>query len=128
MTKISLTPIIDVVFILLIFFMLASNFNKVGELNMDISKESTKASDDDMKIIKLLVRQDQTVISDGKVYDDKDVVPMIQLAMKESKNHAVILTAKENVTYQRYMNLMGYLKKNRIDNISIGIVSSENKK
>ena len=68
MTKISLTPIIDVVFILLIFFMLASNFNKVGELNMDISKESTKASDDDMKIIKLLVRQDQTVISDGKVY------------------------------------------------------------
>ena len=53
---------------------------------------------------------------------------MIQLAMKESKNHAVILTAKENVTYQRYMNLMGYLKKNRIDNISIGIVSSENKK
>ena len=32
MTRISLTPIIDVVFILLIFFMLASNFNKIGEL------------------------------------------------------------------------------------------------
>ena len=28
MTKISLTPIIDVVFILLIFFMLATNFQK----------------------------------------------------------------------------------------------------
>ncbi|GIR42507.1 MAG: hypothetical protein CM15mP53_04230 [Ectothiorhodospiraceae bacterium] len=38
MTRISLTPIIDVVFILLIFFMLASNFNKVGELKMGLSK------------------------------------------------------------------------------------------
>jgi biopolymer transport protein ExbD len=41
MTKISLTPVIDVVFILLIFFMLATNFNKVGEVNMDMTKEST---------------------------------------------------------------------------------------
>ncbi|MCH1416829.1 MAG: biopolymer transporter ExbD, partial [Gammaproteobacteria bacterium] len=34
MTRISLTPVIDVVFILLIFFMLASNFNKIGEIDM----------------------------------------------------------------------------------------------
>ena len=49
MTRISLTPIIDVVFILLIFFMLASNFNKVGELNMDLSKESSQSSNEDIK-------------------------------------------------------------------------------
>ena len=66
MTKISLTPIIDVVFILLIFFMLASNFNKVGELDMNMSRESTQSSDDDIKIIKLLVRQDQSVVSEGR--------------------------------------------------------------
>jgi biopolymer transport protein ExbD len=60
MTKISLTPVIDVVFILLIFFMLASNFNKVGEVNMDMTKESN-SSKEDIKIIKLLVRQDETV-------------------------------------------------------------------
>ena len=57
MTKISLTPIIDVVFILLIFFMLASNFNKVGELDMDMSKESSQSSNEDIKIIKLLVNK-----------------------------------------------------------------------
>ena len=53
MTKISLTPIIDVVFILLIFFMLASNFNKVGELDMNMSRESTQSSDDDIKILEI---------------------------------------------------------------------------
>ena len=67
MTRMSLTPIIDVVFILLIFFMLASNFNKVGELNMDLSKESSQSSNEDIKLIKLTVKQDNSVMSNGKI-------------------------------------------------------------
>ena len=81
MTKISLTPVIDVVFILLIFFMLASNFNKVGEVNMDMTKESTTSSKEDIKIIKLLVRQDQTVLSEGKVFDDSELLGMLNLSL-----------------------------------------------
>jgi len=127
MTKISLTPIIDVVFILLIFFMLASNFNKVGELDMNMSRESTQSSDDDIKIIKLLVRQDQSVVSEGKVYEDKDLPTMLRLAIKDSNKYSIILTAKNDVTYQRYLSLMSMLKENKIDNVSIGIVDYEDK-
>tara|TARA_A100001035_G_C27529520_1_gene384600 strand:+ start:13 stop:399 length:387 start_codon:yes stop_codon:yes gene_type:complete len=128
MTKISLTPIIDVVFILLIFFMLASNFNKVGELDMNMSRESTQSSDDDIKIIKLLVRQDQSVVSEGKVYEDKDLPTMLRLAIKDSNKYSIILTAKNDVTYQRYLSLMSMLKENKMDNVSIGIVDYEDKK
>ena len=127
MTRISLTPIIDVVFILLIFFMLASNFNKVGELDMNMSRESTQSSDDDIKIIKLLVRQDQSVVSEGKVYEDKDLPTMLRLAIKDSNKYSIILTAKNDVTYQRYLSLMSMLKENKLDNVSIGIVDYENK-
>ena len=74
MTRISLTPVIDVVFILLIFFMLATNFNKVGELNMDLSKESSQSSNEDIKLIKLVVKQDNSVISNGKIYDDLSLI------------------------------------------------------
>ena len=121
MTKISLTPIIDVVFILLIFFMLASNFNKVGELDMNMSRESTQSSDDDIKIIKLLVRQDQSVVSEGKVYEDKDLPTMLRLAIKDSNKYSIILTAKNDVTYQRYLSLMSMLKENKMDNVYIGM-------
>lgn len=127
MTRISLTPIIDVVFILLIFFMLASNFNKVGELDMNMSRESTQSSDDDIKIIKLLVRQDQSVVSEGKVYEDKDLPTMLRLAIKDSNKYSIILTAKNDVTYQRYLSLMSMLKENKMDNVSIGIVDYEDK-
>ena len=70
MTKISLTPIIDVVFILLIFFMLASNFNRIGELRMDMSKETSQSSNEDIKVIKLTVEEGNSVLSNGKEYDD----------------------------------------------------------
>ena len=125
MTKISLTPVIDVVFILLIFFMLASNFNKVGEVNMDMTKESNTSSKEDIKIIKLLVRQDQTVLSEGKVYDDSELLIMLNMAIKDTERYSIILTSKDDVTYQRFLNLISYLKTNKLNNVSIGLKKNE---
>ena len=125
MTKISLTPVIDVVFILLIFFMLASNFNKVGEVNMNMTKESTMSSKEDIKIIKLLVRQDQTVLSEGKAYDDSELLSMINMAIKDVAKYSIILTSKDDVTYQRFLNLISYLKTNDLSNVSIGLKKNE---
>ena len=127
MTRISLTPIIDVVFILLIFFMLASNFNKIGELKMDISKETSQSSNEDIKIIKLAVEQANSVISNGKRYDDGELLTMIRLAIKEAKRYSIVLTAKDDVTYQRYLTVMSYLKENKIENVTIGIKANETK-
>ena len=125
MTKISLTPVIDVVFILLIFFMLASNFNKVGEVNMDMTKESTTSNKEDIKIIKLLVRQDQTVLSEGKVYDDSELLSMLSMAIEDAAKYSIILTSKDDVTYQRFLNLISYLKTNELNNVSIGLKKNE---
>ena len=125
MTKISLTPVIDVVFILLIFFMLASNFNKVGEVDMDMTKESTTSSKEDIKIIKLLVRQDQTVLSEGKVFDDSELLGMLNMAIKDADKYSIVLTSKDDVTYQRFLNLISYLKTNGLSNVSIGLKKNE---
>ena len=127
MTRISLTPIIDVVFILLIFFMLASNFNKISELKMDMTKETSQSSDEDIKIIKLAVEQADSVISNGKRYDDDELLTMIRLAIKEANRYSIILTAKNDVTYQRYLTVMEYLKKNKIENVTLGIKANETK-
>ena len=125
MTKISLTPVIDIVFILLIFFMLASNFNKVGEVNMNMNKESTTSSKEDIKIIKLLVRQDETVLTEGKVYGDNEILNMINLAIGDVAKYSIILTTEDDVTYQIFMNIISYLKNNKLDNVSIGLKKNE---
>ena len=128
MTRISLTPIIDVVFILLIFFMLASNFNKIGELEMDMSKESSQSSNEDIKIVKITVEQGNSVLSNGKVYDDDELLTMIRLAIEGANRYSIILTAKNDVTYQRYLTIMNFLKENEIENVTIGIKANETEK
>jgi len=121
MTRISLTPVIDVVFILLIFFMLASNFNKIGEIDMNLTKETNAVNKEDIKIIELLIRQDETVISDGKVYDDNDLITMIKHLTNDNSKYSIILSSKDDVTYQRFLYLMNFLKNNEISNINIGL-------
>ena len=128
MTKISLTPVIDVVFILLIFFMLASNFNKAGEISMNIAKESSKQSKEDIKIFKLMIHQDETIMSEGKLYSDSDLLTMIQIAIKDASEYSIILTSRDEVTYQRFLSVMNFLKINKINNLKIGIKKNEDKK
>ena len=128
MTKISLTPVIDVVFILLIFFMLASNFNKAGEISMNIAKESSKQSKEDIKIFKLMIHQDETIMSEGKLYSDSDLLTMIQIAIKDVSKYSIILTSRDEVTYQRFLSVMNFLKVNKINNLKIGIKKNEDKR
>ena len=126
-TDINISPLIDMVFILLIFFMLASNFNKLGEINMNLTKESSNSSQTEIKILKLMVHQDQTIMSEGKTYKDKEILNMIQIAIKDASEYAIILTSKDDVRYQRFLNVMSFLKLNKIDNVKIGIKNNETK-
>ena len=95
---------------------------------MDLSKEASQSSNEDIKLIKLLVKQDNSVMSNGKIYDDDELLTMLRLAVKETKRYAIILTAKDNVTYQRYLSLMSFLKNNKIENVSLGIKDNEVRK
>ena len=92
-----------------------------------MSKETSQSSNEDIKVIKLTVEDGNSVLSNGKEYDDDELLPMIRLAIKESDRYSIILTAKSNVTYQRYLTVMNYLKKNKIENVTIGIKDNETK-
>jgi biopolymer transport protein ExbD len=67
------------------------------------------------------------VISDGKVYDDNELVTMIKHLTKDSSKYSIILTSKEDVTYQRFLYLMNFLKNNEINNINLGLKNNATK-
>ena len=92
---------------------------------MNMTKESTTSSKEDIKIIKLLVRQDESVLSEGKVYEDNELLNMINLAIEDAAEYAIILTTEDDVTYQRFLNIVSYLKNNKLDNVSIGLKKNE---
>ncbi len=58
--KLSLTPLIDVIFLLLLFFMLSSTFSRFGELKMDLGGRETPQTEMKQSEAKLLfLRLDQ---------------------------------------------------------------------
>ena len=95
---------------------------------MNIAKESSKQSKEDIKIFKLMIHQDETIMSEGKLYSDSDLLTMIQIAIKDASEYSIILTSRDEVTYQRFLSVMNFLKVNKINNLKIGIKKNEDKK
>ncbi|MGF1462043.1 MAG: ExbD/TolR family protein [Maricaulaceae bacterium] len=65
----NITPLIDVVFILLVFFMIATNFQRIKLIGVDTPKETEVVRDSEGAIVVLLK-------SDGGLaFDGEDIAP-----------------------------------------------------
>jgi len=119
----DLTPIIDVVFILLIFFIVTSVFKKDElALILDLPKADTKAVEvkDDQIFIEL--NENKLAIKGIEVSFDS-----LEDNLKEIKNNkkAVIVRIDKNTKYERVVKVLDLLQKYNLNNLAL--VTEENK-
>ena len=50
---------------------------------------------------------------------------MIKIAIKDVSKYSIVLKSKDDVTYQRFLNLMSFLKTNDLNNVTIGLKKNE---
>lgn len=120
---IDLTPVIDVVFILLIFFIVTSVFKKDElALVLDLPKADTKAVE---------VKNDQVFI---ELNEKKLAIKGIEVSfeslednLKEIKDNkkAVIVRIDKNTRYERVIKVLDLLQKYNLNNLAL--VTQENK-
>jgi len=68
----SVTPLIDVLFLLIIFFTLTSTFKRVGELELQLPDSSTStppAPGDQLHRVELVAKEDGRLLLDGEDLD-----------------------------------------------------------
>ena len=130
MTKISLTPIIDVVFILLIFFMLATNFQQFDKIDMNISSESASISQSDKKIYMIEFDVQNTFLLNKKNMTLEKIKKIILNNNLKEDEYLVVVNPSDKTELQNTLDVISDLKSNKIKNISLGIknkkVQSEN--
>jgi len=130
MTKISLTPIIDVVFILLIFFMLATNFQQFDKIDMNISSESASVSQSDKKIYMIEFDVQNTFLLNKKNMTLEKIKKIILNNNLKEDEYLVVVNPSDKTELQNTLDVISELKSNKIKNISLGIknqkVQSEN--
>lgn len=94
--SISLTPLIDVVFILLVFFMLASRFSQWKDLPVNVQTSDAPIQQSDSKDRLLL-----TVTADGRVRWDDQTLTLHDLGLRLVGNHKpVVITGEPDAPLQ----------------------------
>ncbi|MBT4462392.1 MAG: hypothetical protein HOI56_05270 [Gammaproteobacteria bacterium] len=125
MTKISLTPIIDVVFILLIFFMLATNFQSFNKTDIKISNENASVSQSDKKVFLIEFNKDSEFKLNGTEASLDSIKSDIISSKKNNDDFIVIAKPAKGADVQLMLSVISNLKSSDIDNVTLGVIKDD---
>ena len=83
----NLTPLIDIVFLLLIFFMLTSHFVREDTLNIQLPEAESGQPLDEKKSIEIVINADEQWLYKGRIFEANDLKDVLRedLSKLESK-------------------------------------------
>ena len=116
--EIDLTPMLDVVFILLIFFIVTSVF--VTEAGIDVTKPVASTADDTAgDLILIAVGPSGDIWIDGEQIDPRFIRSRFELRLADAPNSSVIIQADANANNEQVMLILGAAREANIANVSI---------
>jgi biopolymer transport protein ExbD len=116
--EIDLTPMLDVVFILLIFFIVTSVF--VTEAGIEVAKPQASTADDTAgDLILIAVGPSGDIWIDGEQIDPRFIRSRFELRLADAPNSSVIIQADANANNEQVMLILGAAREANIANVSI---------
>ena len=115
--RMSLTPLIDCVFILLVFFMLQTNFLRPRAIEFSQSASSAQISSE-TPLIAIELRIDGTIWLNG-VGSSMEGLTSYAASLSEPGQTRVMLAVDPQVKLQSAVDIMDMLNTNQIFNISL---------
>lgn len=123
---ISLTPLIDVVFILLIFFMLASSFLNWHHVDLKLAGSGT-SSKDPQEVLAVSIDEDGSVRLDNAPLPDDAFKREIALRLSKNTNLPVRIHAANEVPLQRTVDVVALISAAGGKNISFAEIKRAGK-
>lgn len=104
--EIGLTPLIDVVFQLLLFFMLSTSFIRTESMELSIPKAGDSKLVPSKGIIRVFVEDAQTIRLASQVVSEQELRTELRLALVKDPERPVLLLAGQEVNVQRLVDVM----------------------
>ena len=119
--SLELTPLIDVVFLLLIFFMVSTAFVDFPR-RMDITLPTSKAASDDdvVKNLEIEMTRDKKIFIRGHRTSLKQLEASLA-ALKKPQDVKTIIRADKDILYGDVVKVMGLLQAARVTDISVAV-------
>lgn len=120
--EVNITPLIDVVFLLLIFFMVTTTFNQQAELRVDLPEASSEEQSLDIVPIEITIDSSGAYYVNGlSLANNKAITLMnsLQKIVSEDKDRGVIIRADASTPHQAVITAMDTVSRLGITQLSI---------
>ena len=126
-SELELAPMIDVVFLLLIFFLVSWQFARF-ERDMDISvpaAEETSERAQTVNEIIINIQEDGTVMLNGTEYSQEQLLSRLSVIAGIDQDQAVILRGDSKAAFQHIIDVLDTIKKAGIWNVAFAATTPE---
>ena len=114
--KINIIPLIDIIFLMLVFFMLATNFSEKKEISFKL-KQNIETFSNDQENLLIYIKNNSFVINEGSIKSSEIEEEVLNYWNSKKYQNIVILNDKKS-NLQKLIFILDILKKNKIKNVS----------
>lgn len=126
--EISMLNLIDVIFMLLIFFMIATAFNKYSQFQLSVPKSDVKFDKKEETKAEIIVNRNKKYFlkmgNDIKEISEENIHSEILKLPKEMLEN-MTLTADEHLEYGYIVEVMSKLRNENVKNVSLNIQKND---
>ncbi len=130
--EVNLTPLIDVVFLLLIFFMVTTTFDRDAKIKINLPTTSNAVAVAQKDTLELIIDNKGMFFVDGReVLNNKPETlfrAMSQALDKRGSNPPLVISADANSNYQSVVTAMDIAGRLGLTNFSMATTQSSKKK
>ena len=114
--KINIIPLIDIIFLMLVFFMLATNFSEKKEISFKL-KQNIETFNYDQENLIIYIKSNSFVINEDLIKNSQIEERVLSYWNTKIYKNIIILN-DDNSNLQKLIFILDILKKNQIKNVS----------
>lgn len=114
--KVNIVPLIDIIFLMLVFFMLATNFEKNKQIDLSIAKDGESENQSNLTLEIIITDSGNFFINKKKVEKTEVEIRVLELWNTKKYKEIFILNEKLSIV-QDLIYLIDILKNNNIQKI-----------
>ena len=122
--QIDMTPMLDIVFIMLIFFIVTTSFVKEKGLDVNRPEDNQAKNDKPSKALSIRIGADGSIMMGGREVDIRRVVANTQTYLAENNTDSAAIQAHEDSEHGTVVEVMNQVKIAGIDKVSVLVKKS----
>ncbi len=107
--QVPLTPLIDVVFLLLVFFMVSSTFTRTESLELMLPPANGGGTADEGRLLQVYVARDGSMYLGRKAVNEQQLVERLAATVRQYPDVGVLLLSGPRVSVQQIVSVMDHI-------------------